>query len=63
MTMMGRNDSASITGLVLGIIGLIIFVVVIYELFLNRTWVAEHIPKEIKEAIPEPVTKAISSME
>ena len=46
-------------GIVLAIIGLIVFAVLVYELMMNRTWIAQHIPPEVKQAMPEPVAKAL----
>jgi len=59
MTMMEHKHNESVIGMVLGIVGLMIFAVLIYELFMNRSWVARHIPEEVRKAIPEPVTKAL----
>jgi hypothetical protein len=46
-------------GIVLAIVGLIVFALLVYELMMNRTWIAQHIPPEVKQAIPESVTKAL----
>lgn len=46
-------------GIIVAIIGLIVFAVLIYELMMNRTWIAQHIPPEVKQAMPEQVTKAL----
>ncbi len=54
-----KNEMMGPAWIVLAIIGLIVFAVLVYELMMNRSWIVEHIPSEVKQAIPEPVTKAL----
>jgi hypothetical protein len=55
-----RHDSMmGVVGLVVAMIGLLIFAAILYELMMNRTWIAQHIPPEVKQAMPEPVAKAL----
>ncbi len=59
MHMMEHKHNESVISMVLGIIGLMIFAVLIYELFMNRAWVVRHIPEEVRQAMPKPVTKVL----
>lgn len=51
-----------LVGLIVAMIGLLVFAALIYELMMNRTWIAEHIPSEVKQAMPESVTKALENV-
>lgn len=62
MGMMHNDRNSEAMGIVLAIVGLIILAVLVYELMMNRSWIARHIPPEVKQAIPEPVTKALESV-
>ena len=52
-----RNDSSM--GIIFAIVGLIVFAVLVYELMMNRAWIMQHIPPEVKQAMPEQVAKAL----
>ena len=57
-----RNDSMmGLVGLIVAMVGLLVFAAILYELMVNRTWIAQHIPPEVKQAMPEPVAKALES--
>ena len=59
MGMMHHHRSDSSMGLIVAIVGLIVFALLVYELMMNRTWIMQHIPPEVKQAMPEPVAKAL----
>ena len=46
-------------GLIVAIVGLIVFALLVYEIMMNRAWIMRHIPPEVKQAMPEQVTKAM----
>jgi hypothetical protein len=48
-----------IVGVIAAIIGLLVVAALIYEIMMNRSWIAEHIPPEVKQSLPEPVSKAL----
>jgi len=54
-----HDSSMGMVGLIVAMIGLIVFAVLIYELMMNKSWIAQHIPSEVKQAMPEPVAKAL----
>jgi hypothetical protein len=54
-----RSHGMGPAGIILAMIGLIVFAALIYELMMNRSWIMEHIPPEVKQAMPEPVSKAL----
>jgi hypothetical protein len=53
-----HRDSSSM-GLILAIVGLIAFALLVYEIMMNKAWIVQHIPPEVKQAMPEQVTKAM----
>ncbi len=55
-----RNNSSM--GLIVAIVGMIVFALLVYELMMNRAWIVQHIPPEVKQAMPEPVTKALEQV-
>ncbi len=59
MGMMHHHRNSSSIGIIVAIVGLIVFAVLVYELMMNRTWIAQHIPAEVKQAMPEQVAKAL----
>ncbi len=54
-----RHGSMGPAGIILAMIGLIVFAALIYELMMNKSWIMEHVPSEVKQAMPESVTKAL----
>lgn len=56
------HGSMGLVGVVVAMIGLVLFAALIYELMMNRTWIMEHIPPEVKQAMPEQMTKAIENV-
>lgn len=54
-----RHSSSMGMGVILAIIGLIVFAVLVYELMMNKSWIVQHIPPEVRQAMPESVSKAI----
>ena len=59
MGMMHHHRDSSSMGLHRRDVGLIVFALLVYELMMNRTWIMQHIPPEVKQAMPEPVAKAL----
>ena len=59
MGMMHHHRSDSSMGLIVAIVGLIVFALLVYELMMNRTWIMQHIPPEVKQAMPESMAKAL----
>ena len=59
MGLMPHHRKDSSMGLILAIVGLIVFALLVYELMMNRAWLMQHIPPEVKQAMPEPVAKAL----
>lgn len=57
-----HSSSMGMMGIILAIIGLIVFAVLVYELMMNKSWIVQHIPPEVKQAMPEQVTKAIEQI-
>jgi hypothetical protein len=54
-----HHRSSSSMALIVAIVGLIVFALLVYEIMMNRTWITQHIPSEVKQAMPEPVAKAL----
>jgi hypothetical protein len=54
-----NHGSMGLVGLIVAMIGLVLFAALIYEIMMNRTWIVQHIPPEVKQAMPESVTKAL----
>lgn len=48
-----------IVGVIAAIIGLLVVAALIYEIMMNRSWISEHIPPEVKQSLPESVSKAL----
>ncbi|MEN6517014.1 MAG: hypothetical protein ABFC38_02345 [Methanospirillum sp.] len=46
-------------GLIVAMIGLLVFAALIYELMMNKSWIVKHIPPEVKQAMPESMAKAL----
>lgn len=57
-----HSSSMGMMGILLAIVGLIVFAVLVYELMMNKAWIVQHIPPEVKQAMPEQVTKAIEQI-
>lgn len=59
MGMMHHHRHEPSMGLIAAIVGLIVVALLVYEIMMNRAWIMRHIPPEVKQAMPEQVTKAM----
>ncbi|HIH03673.1 MAG TPA: hypothetical protein HA263_07475 [Methanoregulaceae archaeon] len=54
-----HSSPMGMVGLIVAMIGLLVFAALIYELMMNKSWIVQHIPPEVKQAMPESMAKAL----